>query len=177
MSVKPAPTLIFVAAAVLMAHGAPAMAAPDEPIASARKVDSADATDAQIRQYLDDASTAPPTVAGPAPISPVSDGQPHGEVGVGIGTGGYRHAHASTVVPVGEVGTAAIAVSDTRFNGRFGPRKQQSLSVAVNLGDAAKNPAAPACVRAPSTRGPEPLWVTRMRAEQATSAGLACVPR
>jgi hypothetical protein len=95
---------------------------------------------------------------------------------VGIGSNGYRHAHASTIVPVGDIGTAAIAVSDTRFNGRFGPRKQQSLSIGVALGEAAGQPPAPDCSEQRLARGePEPLWVTRMRTGQA-GAGLACGP-
>jgi hypothetical protein len=182
MTPRIAPSLMFVAAAALVAGGQPASAAPEEAVASARPApaaDAADAADAQIRQYLDDAVRAPAGDDGPAADGSVSDGKPHGEVGVGIGTGGYRHAHASTVVPVGEVGTAAIGVSDTRWTGRGGAqRKQQSLSVAVDLGrGAAGAQTAPMCARPSDRRGPEPLWATRMRAEQAAASGTACVPR
>jgi hypothetical protein len=158
--------------AALMMAGAPALA-QDGPIASARPVDT---TDVQIRQYLDAASAAPTEVEGDGVTTPLlpPDRKPHGEFGVGIGTNGYREAYASTVVPVGDVGTAAIAVSDTRFNGRFGPQKRQSVAVAVNLGDAART-AAP-CLRERPSNGLQPLWVTRMRADQLASSGAACAP-
>jgi hypothetical protein len=162
----------------LLLGAAPALAlAQDGPIASARPVDTTN-TDAQIRAYLD-AAAAEPTPGDEAPptAAPAPDKQPHGEFGVGIGSGGYRQAYAATVVPVGDIGTAAIAVSDTRFNGRFGPRKQQSLSIGVALGDAAKPGMAPGCLRDRPGRGPEPMWVTRMRADQGVSAGAACLPR
>ncbi len=174
MLTRTAPAAMALLLGAVSAFAQPAFAQPpvaqEEPIASARSVET---TDAQIRQYLD-AAAAPAGVedAAPAPV----DNRPHGEFEVGIGTGGYRHAHAATVVPFGDIGTAAIAVSDTRFNDRFGPRKQQTLSVAVNLGDGAR-PAGPACVREQAKRGLQPMWVTRMRADQATAAGAACVPR
>ena len=38
----------------------------------------------------------------------------HGEVSVGIGTGGYRSFSGLSVIPVGETGTLAIAVSKSR---------------------------------------------------------------
>lgn len=42
------------------------------------------------------------------------DRKVHGEVSVGIGTGGYRSASALTIIPIGETGTLAIAVSKSR---------------------------------------------------------------
>ncbi len=166
------PTKTALALAALLLAGAPAFA-QDGPIASARPVD---VTDVQIRQYLDAASATPTEAEGDGVTTPLlpPDRKPHGEFGVGIGTNGYREAYASTVVPVGDVGTAAIAVSDTRFNGRFGPQKRQSVSVAVNLGDAART-AAP-CLRERPSNGLQPMWVSRMRADQAFSAGAVCAP-
>lgn len=153
---------------------APALA-QEGPIASA----GSSAVDAQIRDYLDSA-TAPLPATPDGPLSdtdgPVRDRAPHGEFGVGIGTNGYRSAYASTVVPVGATGTAAIAVSDTRFNGRFGPRKQQSLSVGIMLGDAGAQ-ARPNDCREDRRAGPDPMWVTRMRAAGQPSASLICAPR
>jgi hypothetical protein len=153
----------------------PALAAEpsaDAPIASA----PAD-TDAQIAAYLK-TSPDPLSATGEAPpldaLAP--DRAVHGEVGVGIGTGGYRHAHATMIAPIGDIGTAAIAVSDTRFNGRFGPRESQSLSIGVALGQgAAINPAAAPCGALPNANGYgfEPLWASRLRAQHPADA-LAC---
>lgn len=42
----------------------------------------------------------------------------HGEVSVGVGTGGYRSLYARAEMPVGETGHLSVAVQDTR--GRFG---------------------------------------------------------
>ena len=173
---KPLSKIALLAAALGMAIAVPAFA-QDGPIASARTVD----VDAQIRDYLDhppaDLPSAPETAA-PTDAAPVRDNAPHGEVGVGIGTWGYRHVHASTVVPVGTIGTAAIAVSDTRFNGRRGPQKIQSLSIGVALGDASAPAPAPdaLCADALGRRADrDPMWVTRMRAGQ-VAPGAACRP-
>ncbi|WP_340647252.1 hypothetical protein [Phenylobacterium sp.] len=46
----------------------------------------------------------------------------HGEVSVGVGTGGYRSFSALSVIPIGETGTLAVAVSKSRNNpyGNYG---------------------------------------------------------
>ena len=43
----------------------------------------------------------------------------HGEVGVEVGTGGYRAAYGTAVVPVGDTGMAAISVETDRGNYRW----------------------------------------------------------
>lgn len=45
--------------------------------------------------------------------------QIHGEVGVSVGTGGYRSAYVASVIPIGENGTLGIAIGQTDF-GKFG---------------------------------------------------------
>jgi hypothetical protein len=42
------------------------------------------------------------------------DGRIHGEVGVAVGTGGYRSTYGSAVVPLGETGTAAFSFQTDR---------------------------------------------------------------
>lgn len=44
------------------------------------------------------------------------DGKVHGEVGVGIGTGGYRSLYGALGVPLGEDGSAAFAFESTQFD-------------------------------------------------------------
>jgi hypothetical protein len=166
------PKTLFAAASACLAAAGPGVA-QDGPIASARAV----AVDAQIRDYLDSAPAplaAEPERAAADAGGAVRDRAPHGEVGIGVGTGGYRHVHAATVVPVGKIGTAAVAVSDTRINGPHGPYKQQSLSIGVALGEGAAPPADGRCadaLRVP--RELDPVWVTRMRARQ-LAAEAAC---
>ncbi len=41
--------------------------------------------------------------------------QVHGEVGVSVGTGGYRSGYVSSLIPIGETGTLGVAVSKTDF--------------------------------------------------------------
>ena len=47
-----------------------------------------------------------------------SDGKIHGEVGVAIGTGGYRSTYGSAVVPLGDTGAAAFSFQTDRNNFR-----------------------------------------------------------
>jgi hypothetical protein len=47
------------------------------------------------------------------------DRSPHGEVWVGVGTGGYNSAGAAVTAPIGDCGEATVAVSHTDW-GRSG---------------------------------------------------------
>ncbi|WP_420136375.1 hypothetical protein [Sphingomonas sp.] len=46
------------------------------------------------------------------------DGRIHGEVGVAVGTGGYRSTYGSAVVPLGDTGAAAFSFQTDRSNFR-----------------------------------------------------------
>ena len=73
------------------------------------------ATAAQIDQFI--RASPVPTLEedGVDGITPGEDPRKvHGEVTVGIGTGGYRSFSAMSVIPVGETGTLAVAVSKSR---------------------------------------------------------------
>ena len=49
------------------------------------------------------------------------DNKIHGEVGVGIGTGGYSSVFGTAVVPLGDDATAVLSFQQSRLNGgRFG---------------------------------------------------------
>ncbi|HYD44007.1 MAG TPA: hypothetical protein VEA79_01935 [Phenylobacterium sp.] len=58
----------------------------------------------------------------------------HGEVGVAVGSHGYRDVYARSDFPVGKTGTLSLAVRDSRFKGRFGERQRQSLGFGLSLG-------------------------------------------
>ena len=71
---------------------------------------------------------APPIQGGPIGYAPRADldvnGYPldkdgkrqvHGEMGVSVGTGGYRSGYVSSLIPIGETGTLGVAVSQTDF--------------------------------------------------------------
>lgn len=71
-------------------------------------------TAAQIEQFIRSAPMPDIEDETPNGITPGEKRQVHGEVSVGIGTGGYRSFSALSVIPVGETGTLAIAVSKSR---------------------------------------------------------------
>lgn len=131
-----------------LACTAPARAetAADETIAtaSAQPVPATDDTAAQIRQWI---ASAPPPSLDDGAVDGVVENAPrqvHGEVGVAVGTGGYRSAYAISTFPVGRTGALTVAVGETR-NGRgfgyggygpggYGRGAQQSLGISLDMG-------------------------------------------
>lgn len=51
------------------------------------------------------------------PASAPADRKPHGQVEVGVGTGGYRHVAAAVCKPIGENGAVAVAIDYTKWDG------------------------------------------------------------
>lgn len=116
--------------------------------------------------------------------------QVHGEASVTVGTGGYRSAYVSSLIPLGDNGTLGIAVSQTDYGkndglgygyygdpygydgygyGRgWGRRGGTSQSVAVSLDMSAKSRGGASTPKgcAPGFRDGdryvEPVWVKRM---------------
>ncbi|MBO9708310.1 MAG: hypothetical protein J7521_08865 [Caulobacter sp.] len=79
----------------------------------------------QIAAWLADAPPVERVDNGPVgygqePEGPVKR-QIHGEAGVSVGTGGYRSAYVSTLIPIGEASTLGVAVGQTDYgkNGRY----------------------------------------------------------
>jgi hypothetical protein len=60
----------------------------------------------------------PERVEGRAPEDAARDRRVHGEVGFSVGTGGMRSVFGSTVMPLGDTGTAAFSFSTGRFPGQ-----------------------------------------------------------
>lgn len=129
-------------------------------------------TAAQIDQFI---KSAPPPSLGDQGVDGITPGegrrQVHGEVAIAVGTGGYRSAYAMSLIPIGETGTLAIAVSEsrnTRFGGYgyggyggYGAGDRQSIGLSYSSSGATTDPES-ACVgrRGPSWhdgrgRGPE----------------------
>ena len=156
---------------------------------------------------------APPVQGGPIDYAPRADldvnGYPldkdgkrqvHGEMGVSVGTGGYRSGYVSSLIPIGETGTLGVAVSQTDFGKHggygyggygggyggyggygsgygWGPRGGTSQSVALSLdmrggGKRSKSDTPDGC--APGFRDGdryvEPVWVTEMRGDKSCAA-------
>jgi hypothetical protein len=127
------------------------------------------------------------------PADETAKRQVHGSMGVSVGTGGYRSAYASTLIPVGETGTLGIAVSQTDYGkhgrgygygygdpmgyggyGGWGPRGGRSQSVALSLdmtgGGKSGTPEGCAPGFRDGDRYVEPVWVTQMRGDRACAA-------
>ena len=135
-----------------------------------------------------------PTSYSSGPADETAKRQVHGSMGVSVGTGGYRSAYASTLIPVGETGTLGIAVSQTDYGkhgrgygygygdpmgyggyGGWGPRGGRSQSVALSLdmtrgGDKSGTPEGCAPGFRDGDRYVEPVWVTQMRGDRACAA-------
>jgi hypothetical protein len=114
------------ATAVLLLSG-PALA--EDPIATAAEHPAAPqppAPESTTPVPLPPADAAQPVRAQPVALGPCGpekvkpDGtletKPHGEVEVGVGTGGYRHASAVVCQPIGQNGAVTVGVSDTQFD-------------------------------------------------------------
>jgi hypothetical protein len=157
---------LVLAASLSLGAAAMAQTAADTPVASAADP----ALDAQISAYLNAAPQPLPITRragamGPSE-APIPDRKVHGEVGAGIGTGGYREAYASMIAPVGQTGTVAVAVDQARGRGfRGGQVGGQSLSIAGAFGgEAGLAGRRPACAASKDKTDFEPLWVARMQA-------------
>jgi hypothetical protein len=53
-------------------------------------------------------------------IEPGSDHAIHGEMGVAIGTGGYRSMYGTAIVPLGDSATLGLSFEREQDNGRYG---------------------------------------------------------
>jgi opacity protein-like surface antigen len=80
-------------AASLALVAAPALAADDEPVATASNAKGDE---------------------GVAGVTARDERKIHGEVSVGVGTGGYRSVYVRSDIPVGETGRVSLAFEDTR---------------------------------------------------------------
>jgi hypothetical protein len=128
--------------------GRPALA--EEAVSTAA---AAPATADQIDQWIK--SAPPPNLAddqpdgvtpGAAPASPAR--KIHGEVGVSVGTGGYRSGYAISTMPIGDTGSMTLAVGQSRGPraARFGGGDWSSASLGASFGGAAYGEGAgPAC--------------------------------
>lgn len=125
--------------------------------------------------------------------------QVHGEMGVSVGTGGYRSGYVSSLIPIGERSTLGVAVSKTDFGKHgggygyggygggygydggyghgWGPRGGTSQSLALSLdvrggGKRSRSDTPDGC--APGFRDGdryvEPVWVTQMRGDKGCAA-------
>ena len=71
------------------------------------------APDAQVSEL-----SAAPAVDDPQRDAAPNDRRIHGEISVGVGTGGYREVDAAATAPIGATGEASVAIDAGQFGGR-----------------------------------------------------------
>ncbi|CAN5378521.1 hypothetical protein BH10PSE3_BH10PSE3_07440 [soil metagenome] len=151
-------------------------------------------------EHIDDGpagyATGPKLDVNGYPLGPDGKRQVHGEVGMSVGTGGYRSGYVSTLIPIGENSTLGVAVGQTDFGkhgggyggygyggyggygdgygyGRRGGTSQSlALSLDVRGGGSRASDTPEGC--APGFRDGdryiEPVWVTQMRGDRTCAA-------
>ena len=156
----------FASACFVLALTGAGMAHAEAPVATADPAQAPPAAASDTAMQIE-------TFIRSAPAPNLDDGKPngvttsadeprkvHGEVGVAVGSGGYRSGYVVSVMPVGKTGTLSLAVSDTQYgkNGGFyggpgygyggygygGPRgfspfggERRSVGMSLALGEAA----------------------------------------
>lgn len=151
------------------AQAASASSADQEPIATARVAPSPTSAPAMPASAVDKPPAAPMTTSEQidaylraSPTTPWADaealdrqeGRPerqiHGQVGVAVGTGGYRSAYVQSDIPLGRDGNLSIFVQQTQ-GGRghaygydsgygYGGHSGQSLGLSLDLSGPARAP-------------------------------------
>ena len=107
-------------ATMVVLDGAEAPVAPAVSGAAQSTTPHGLSTDAQIAQWLAARSSGPTPYDDAAPVWR-DDRQPHGEVSLGVGTGGYRDYAAAVSLPIGESGRLDISVRQSE-NDPYGYR-------------------------------------------------------
>lgn len=110
------------AALTAVLFASPALAA-DEPVATASQTPAPAAMTAaeQIDAYLRSSPALDAKADGAVDgVVPRDDRRVHGEVSVGVGTGGYRSVYLRSDMPLGENGRLSLAFEDTKY-GRNAP--------------------------------------------------------
>lgn len=131
------------------ATGAPISdAVATEPAATPPVVAPLEDTSAQIQRWLAESPTNPDDRDGRLLDLRREDRQMHGEVGVAIGTGGYRSAYITSVMPLGDKGTLALSFSQDK-NARGYYRGAYGYPYGVPLGEGLMGYGAP---------GRGPVW-------------------
>ena len=113
------PRLLLLAGSLVLLSG-PALAADAANGANSGPVSTSQSTDQKIAAWLRDsapAGTATTKDKLESPLRDPGDGQPdrkiHGEIGAGVGSGGYRSAYGVATIPIGKSTTATVAISSS----------------------------------------------------------------
>lgn len=92
---------------------------PAPPVSPAPATTKPLTTDEQITAFIH--SVPPPPWRNDASLAgDIQLRQVHGQMGVSVGTGGYRSAYAQTDIPIGRTGLLSVAVAESRSNPSYG---------------------------------------------------------
>lgn len=119
------PRLLLALAVVPLMLGGAAHAAPD----SAQSGTLVSLTPEQVEAAKEAAADRNMKAASGIDTGVQSDRHPHGEVGIAVGTGGYRSIYGTTVMPLGKDGVLALSFANTQndpyrygYGFGYGPR-------------------------------------------------------
>ncbi len=99
-------------------------------------------------------------------IQDVAPRKIHGEVGFGVGTGGYRDAYGVVALPIGKASELDIAVEDAHIDKPW-KADRRSLAVNLSLGGAAAPSRCDSAIRV-GDHFVEPMWATQIRGSALT---------
>ena len=105
-------------------------ARPDGPLSTAEQID------AYLKSSPVLETDQPDAMDGVVPGAR-NDGKVHGEVAVGVGTGGYRSLYARADMPLGDTGRLSLSIEDSKFgrdHGYYGRRGGQSFGAGLAFG-------------------------------------------
>ncbi len=169
----------LIAGALMALAGAPAAFAQAD---SAIATSGSKATDENIARFLQDEGKAAPDQGpglGDAEGPPPRDKAIHGEMGFSVGNHGYREGYGVAVIPLGDRGTATVAVDAGQVQVRGRSFNNRSVALRLALGDFAgpEGFVGPRDVCDFSPHGHaylEPDWYVRMRQDQLAQQGRPC---
>ncbi len=141
----PLPTAAVSSDEVYTAATAQHMSASISSAPLAKPAPTGDTTDAQIAGWLSSEQGSGDPNGQPGGSQA---GQPraiHGEMGVSVGSNGYRNVYGVTDIPIGQNSDLGLAASNSSYNGRhgYGGGSQTSLGVSLRLGDPSGAPSNP----------------------------------
>lgn len=117
---------------------------------------TADQIDAWVApESAHDSASPPPEADAPAPRTI------HGEVGAGVGTGGYRNVYGVADIPVGQTGDLIVAASSSSGQVRGGRYGVGGDALALGFYPNGAPATAPGCGRRPwGQQAPAPAYAT-----------------
>lgn len=127
-----------------------------------------------LKRWLQDAPAANGEDDQAGVIQLLPDRRMHGEIGFGVGTGGYRDVFAAVNMPVGETGRLGVAYEEFQY-GKPWRSERQRLDVGLAFGGGGHSPADCGSAIRIGDRYTQPLWVSRFRDSPLDNVDPVCI--